>query len=555
MILNKYNALFVALIVFCAIAIVWDSSAPLMSGDDITYYIALANGESVWHGLDFVLGRFFPLAGWNLNFISLFSINPYAFMIFNALCFVATAWCFWCITRDFSPKMRVICFVIFTFSVGAVKIYSQITFPETTQITFIMLFFALTRALFSANPHTNLAMNLNSANLKRRGGAEWDYKIAIIFAIALICANIALYLKEVSFVIIGGFGFFYLALSLIAGRKQKRKIPIIIAIFCALLMLSSLVFLGAYFYFTLGASGKYGEFGVFSSIRTAVVAILGTPLVSIALPIMIAIRIYRAVKGDKIHPFYDSLGLCALFYFMAFLVLGMGSFHYFVVPNLLSAIYGAFFINRHFDLMKCFWIRAVCVIIALIFATSCLPQSIHYYTLNKIQNKNLNDGFAFLGAYISANQGKTTIYFDGFCRGIDRCYNSWSYPAVFSILPKLHGVRNFDIKSAEPNGKIFSIDSHSNLSFFNSESVEVPQSGDLIALFYMSDKFMNKSYIDSLKARYTLIFETQNRGYFPNYNAMSLGAWLLKKYGINHALNNMGNIFKMPKQFYVFRVE
>lgn len=169
MILNKYNALFVALIVFCAIAIVWDSSAPLMSGDDITYYIALANGESVWHGLDFVLGRFFPLAGWNLNFISLFSINPYAFMIFNALCFVATAWCFWCITRDFSPKMRVICFVIFTFSVGAVKIYSQITFPETTQITFIMLFFALTRALFSANPHTNLAMNLNSANLKRGG--------------------------------------------------------------------------------------------------------------------------------------------------------------------------------------------------------------------------------------------------------------------------------------------------------------------------------------------------------------------------------------------------
>lgn len=554
MILNKYNALFVALIVFCAIAIVWDSSAPLMSGDDIEFYATLANGESVWHGCEFAIGRFFPLAGWNLNLTALFSINPYAFMIFNALCFVATAWCFWCITRDFSPKMRVICFVIFTFSVGAVKIYTQITFPETLQITFIMLFFTLTCALFSANPHTNLAMNLNSANLKR-GGAEWDYKIAIIFAIALICANIALYLKEVSFVIIGGFGFFYLALSLIAGRKQKHKRAQIIAIFCALLMLSSLVFLGAYFYFTLGASGKYGEFGVFSSIRTAVVAILGTPLVSIALPIMIVIRIYRVVKGDKIHPFYDSLGLCALFYFMAFLVLGMGSFHYFVVPNLLSAIYGAFFINRHFDLMKCFWIRAVCVIIALIFATSCLPQSIHYYTLNKIQNKNLNDGFAFLGAYISANQGKTTIYFDGFCRGIDRCYNSWGYPAVFSILPKLHGVRNFDIKSAEPNGKIFSIDSHSNLSFFNSESVEVPQSGDLIALFYMSDKFMNKSYIDSLKARYTLIFETQNRGYFPNYNAMSLGAWLLKKYGINHALNNMGNIFKMPKQFYVFRVE
>ena len=86
-------------------------------------------------------------------------------------------------------------------------------------------------------------------------------------------------------------------------------------------------------------------------------------------------------------------------------------------------------------------------------------------------------------------------------------------------------------------------------SFVSRYMVEIP------FMIYMSDKFMNKSYIDSLKARYTLIFETQNRGYFPNYNAMSLGAWLLKKYGINHALNNMGNIFKMPKQFYVFRVE
>ena len=343
---------------------------------------------------------------------------------------------------------------------------------------------------------------------------------------------------------------------MIAGRQSKRRIPRIATIFCALLIVSSLVFLGAYFYFTLGASGKYGEFGVFSSIRTAVVAILGTPLVSIALPLMIAIRAYKITRHkEQIYPFFDSLGLCAFFYFMAFLVLGMGSFHYFALPCILSAIYAVFFINCHFDLLKRFWIRVASVIIALIFVTSCLPQSLHYYTLNKIQNKNLNDGFAFLGAYISANDtGKTIIYFDGFCRGIDRCYNSWNYPALFSILPKLHNVWDFNIKSAEPNGKIFSIDSHSNLSFFNSKSVEVPHSGDLIVLMYMSDKFMDNSYINLLKNRYELIFETQNVGYVPNYSAMSLGAYILQNLDINHALNNMGNIFKNPKQFYVLRV-
>ena len=175
MICDKYNAIFALLVGLCAIFIVVNSTAPLMSGDDIEFYTALINGESVWHGLGFSYGRFFPLAGWNLNFIALFSTNPYAFMIFNALCFVATAWCFYSLTRDFNPKMRIICFVIFIFSVGAVKIYTQITFPETTQIVFIMLFFVLIRALFSANPHTNLtganpkAINPNSANLTRGG--------------------------------------------------------------------------------------------------------------------------------------------------------------------------------------------------------------------------------------------------------------------------------------------------------------------------------------------------------------------------------------------------
>ncbi len=542
---NIYNALFIALIALCAVAIVWNTSAPLMSGDDIMFYTTLLNGESVWHGLGFAWGRFFPLAGWNLNLVAQISINPYAFMIFNALCFIAVATSFYYLTREFCARARVILFAMFIFSVGAVKIYTQITFPETTQIAFIMIFFALSDAL------------LNSAN-RKWGGAEHKKieskcKTLTILTLALISANLTLYLKEVSFVIIGGFGFFYLALGFIA----KRKIARIHAIFCALLIISSIVFLGAYFIFAFGAEGKYGEFGVFSTIRTAVVAILGTPLVSIALPIMLGIRAYKiAWRGEKIDIFYDALGISAFFYFMAFLVLGMGSFHYFAPANLLACIYGAFFVNRHCDLLKNAWIRVVGALIALIFVGSCVPQSIHYYTLNKIQNKNLNDAFAFLSAYISERGEKTTIYFDGFCRGIDRCYNSWAYPSLFSVLPKIYGVENFDIKASEPNGKIFSVDSRSKLSFFNSDSVEVPQSGDLIVLTYMSDKFMVGDFqVAWLKSRYELLYATQNRGYFPNYSAMSLGAYILRNLGINHALNNMGNIFKAPNQVYIFRAK
>lgn len=534
-----YTALFIVITALCVVAIVWDSTAPLMSGDDIEFYVALINGESVWHGLGFAWGRFYPLAGWNLNLVAQISTNPYAFMIFNALCFIIVALCFYYLTREFCPKVRVILFAIFIFSVGCVKIYTQITFPETTQIAFIMIFFALFNTL------------LNSAN-RTRGGAEQKFKTIATLTLALISANLALYLKEVSFVIIGGFGFFYLALSFIA----RQRIPRIHAIFCALLIISSAVFLGAYLCFAFGAEGKYGEFGVFSTIRTAVVAILGTPLVSIALPIMLGIRAYKIAQcGEKIDIFYDALGLSAFCYFLAFLVLGMGSFHYFAPANLLACVYGAFFMNRHCELLKNVWIRATSALIAIIFACSCVPQSIHYYTLNKIQNKNLNDAFAFLSAYIGARDAKTTIYFDGFCRGIDKCYNSWAYPSLFSALPKIYGVENFDIKSSEPNGAIFSVNLGANLSFFNSDSVDSPQSGDLIVLSYMSDKFMiGDSQVKWLKNRYELLYITQNRGYFPNYSAMSLGAYILRSFGINHALNNMGNIFKAPNQVYIFRM-
>lgn len=165
---NIYNVLFVAFVALCGFAIICNSNAPLMSGDDITYYTALVNGESVWHGRDFSIKRFFPLAGWNLILVAHFTMNPYAFMVFNAFCFVVMAVCFYILTRDFSPKMRIICFVIFTFSVGCVKIYTQITFPDTTQIAFIMVFLTLTYALFSL--HTNFALNLSVKNLKRGGG-------------------------------------------------------------------------------------------------------------------------------------------------------------------------------------------------------------------------------------------------------------------------------------------------------------------------------------------------------------------------------------------------
>ncbi|WP_143429075.1 hypothetical protein [Helicobacter sp. TUL] len=114
-----------------------------MNTDDINFYTALVQGKDAWHGLDVQNRRFFPLAGWNLNLIALFSTSPYAFMIGNALVFVVTAFCFYKLSIHTKAHRALVFvfFVTFSLTVGYVKITTQIIYPELTQIMFLCLFF------------------------------------------------------------------------------------------------------------------------------------------------------------------------------------------------------------------------------------------------------------------------------------------------------------------------------------------------------------------------------------------------------------------------------
>ena len=131
--------LFVGVYVFC---IVYKSSMPLMNTDDINFYTALVQGKDAWHGLDVQNRRFFPLAGWNLNLIALFSTSPYAFMIGNAIVFVLVAFCFFKLSlyTKAHRALVLVSFVSFALTVGYTKIITQIPFPENTQILFLGIF-------------------------------------------------------------------------------------------------------------------------------------------------------------------------------------------------------------------------------------------------------------------------------------------------------------------------------------------------------------------------------------------------------------------------------
>ncbi|MGX3010709.1 hypothetical protein ACWIUD_03975 [Helicobacter sp. 23-1044] len=312
----------------------------------------------------------------------------------------------------------------------------------------------------------------------------------------------------------------------------------------------------AYFYFTDSAKNSYTELeNVFSTTRTFIVAILAAPFISICAPLLLVCRIYFWRKeGCVFKPFSDSLLVIAILYFMAFLVLGMGSFHYFMPASFVICIYGLIFLRDYGSrIYKSIIFWAVNALVAGILLTNTIPQGLHYFSLNKVQMRNLSQAMEFLADYISENKG-TTLYFDGFCRGRDRCYYFWQYGVVFDILPRIYGASDFDIKSNEPNGKNFTPNPNAKFSFFRDDIVSVPQSGDLLIVSFMSDKAISREYLVSLERENELIFKSGNFGYIPSYNLMSLGAWMLGKMGVKHALSNVGNPFKTPSQIYIFKV-
>lgn len=492
--------LFVSLYI---IAIVYKSSMPLMSGDDMSIYTQLVQDKSAWHGLAFGNGRFFPLAGWALTLMAYISIDPYALMFINALSVFGIALSFYILAKslDVPHHYILISFALVALSVGFVKIMTQITFPETTQILFLMLFLLCAYKLFSTQ--------------------------SLIYAIfGLVCANACLYLKEVSFIFIGGFGFFYCAFKIYAKETLSKK-ELIFSLLC---MLCAVLFLVLYMYFTREASSSYAENGVFSPLRTLVVLLLALPFISIALPLMLVYRIYGVlVRKDAINAFWDSILCIAALYVIAYLVLGMASFHYFVPPSVLVCLYGIFFWRTYRERIKKAWITKLSVaLMGFIWLTSTFPQGLHYYGQNKIQTYSYNEAMDFLADFLKQSPQKTyKIHFVGFVKG---GYNEWMYPHWYSVLPTFYNVRNFEI-------------------------VDSINGADILVLSNYADIFIDNAFVDSILASHKVLFASDNWGYMPYYNLLSLGAWGLQNAGVKHHLSNKGNIFKLPAQVYVLQTE
>lgn len=514
----------------------------MLNSDGFLFFTQLLESKSAWHGLqNLEAKRFFPLAGWNLALIAQFSLSPYAFMLGNACVLVAFGVCYLALARQSLANhwAILVMFICVVLSVGYAKLMVEIVFPETTLTLFVLAFLL---CYFYA---------LHSQSKPK----SW-----LLALLALLFGNAAIYLKEVAFVIISGFGLLHIALSLLASFIRTKSLtltmPRHILLLDILLALSGVVFLALYAYFTRNGNGDYSAMEIYSSVRLLAVLFLSAPLLSIALPVALGFRLYRVAKGaknDSIDVFWDSVGLSALGYTLAFISLGMGSFHYFTPANILASLYLLFLLARYGRALMGWGFRVVTAVVGLILLTSSIPQGIHYLTFYKTQNKNINETMHYLATYLKSHP-HTRIYFEGFGRGVDRYYNAWSYGTIFSILPTIFGVSEFDIASKEPNGTSFHIDPSSSLSFFNSKEVRTPDSSDLLIITALSDVSVLDSRIAELESSHELLFKTSNHPYFPQYTLMSIGAKLLQDWHISHPLSNYGNPYRLPAQSYVFRI-
>lgn len=525
-----WRNIYILFVVLYAFGIVYNASM-LVNGDELVFYAAFKQGEQVWHGLSFSLSRFFPLAGWNLNLVALFSTSPYAFMIGNMCVFIITAWAFWRIAISLGAvaKWITLAGIVFFLSAGYAHIVISICYPELTQIMFLLLFVLMVFWYFES-------------------------KKFVWLAFALIFGNACIYMKEVAFILVGGFGFFHLFFTLQNEDFKFKMLEKKIVLFDILCMLSAMLFLGLYYVFASSGS-DYRNLIPFSITHTIFVSIFGTPFLSILLCFMLLFRFYRILKyKEKIIPMADSIGMIALGYWAGYIVLGMGGFHYFSPANILAFLYALFCAHLYARELNFLFARVVLYVSVCILLSSGVLQGLNALT-SKTQGKNTQDAFRFLAEYIHTSPEKVNLYFDGFCRGQDRCINAGFYQnAVFTMLQNYVQTDNYDIKSKEPNGNNFTINPNSPLTFFNSDEVSEPQSGDIVILHYMSSKYMTPSDVQDIVAQYETLFVSNNYPYYPMYNLMSLGAWALKKLGISTSFDNRGNIFKLPSQVYVLRV-
>ncbi|WP_066388925.1 hypothetical protein [Helicobacter himalayensis] len=549
--------------------------------DDIWMWLNIYESQPIFNGYRPSDGRFFPLASLDLNLIAIFSHSPYVFFAFNALIVFSVGILLWSILELILGEkfytLRVLLLLCILLHPGFVTIMLGICFPERLQVFFLALFVISSIKFYRYNSTSS----------------------AII---GLISANIALYYKEPTFLIIGSFALLMLldsknpkqrdrtldsqqpkkvkhervsggeagftpAETILKGMdsiKHKRNS----CWYYATLLLSVFVFLILYFALITPHIEKAYTRGVFFSAYEEILYILKglfsfiitDSFLLLLLPTLLLYRIFSFVfKKDRKHIFWDSLLLGGFLYLCAFIKLHLFDTYY-LIPIYFITLGAMLYFLLSLNLIKHTIFKGILILCALLICINTIPMGIYTYISLKTEGVKFHETLAFVAGKAkekaSANQ-ILTLYFDGNGRG-DENYTTWYWGYFACYLKILYGTSHFDIKTKDENPPTLWRKIHQQrypkLSIYNDDNVTTPQSGDLIILNSSTIINANNHYTDKLAQKYHLIY-TSKAFSIPYIGLKPLLKTIFKQsQTIQNAAEHNQNTFKLPLRDYIFEV-
>ena len=517
--IKSHKIFFVFMVFYCAILIAFSRYAPNL--DDLPYFSYIYQNEINFFtggGGNPKNGRFYPFAFLDLLILMKISTSPYLFFSVNALLFALFCVIYIKILDLSNGKsaLNSAIVVLVSLSFGFVIVFFGICYPEKIQIIWLSIFMLFSLRTLQNPTHKNQLFGI-------------------------IFLNIALYYKEPTFAAAFAFGVFLLIFAL-----KNRQRDLVKYAFCVIL--SSCYFVLLYYLLVVSEIDK--TYSALVAKNLCVILweyALNDSLLPFGVGGILLWRIYCvAIKKARIEPFFDGLLAGSFAYFMAFIVLKMSAPYYLLPCYVLGIPALLYFSRKYFHIL---FIK-ICIILGLFgFFTQNLPTGIYKMIDLKAQGVQYHRTLDFVASYLNANQS-VDIYFAGIGRGRDIYdFEVGMQPFWFAdYLERLHGIKDFDLRTNAPNGANFHADKKSKFTLANSEIIDTPKNGDLIIV---SNKGAFGDSLQKSQENGELIFKSG----FHTIPYVALVP-LVQYVSANHLSVNLKNtnFFRMPTETYIFKV-
>lgn len=486
------------------------------------------------------IGRFYPLFAKEFNLIMLLSSSMVWLYVFNAIQYLLFIFLLYNLIAKVSSGKKWIFTSIIILSVMPGFTNSWFSFAATERnVIFYLAVFLLCYKIF----------------LEKQ-------KFLFLF-LGSIAANIALYYKELGFIVLFIFALIHLIFS---WKKSNLRMKL----FDYLLIISSLIFAIVYYFLVFIKRGQYLYGETLNSFFIALFKnlfsyLLNDPIIVLMLLPLALWRFTRiTVFREKPEPFYDAMLFAGSCYPLIFLKLNMYAPNYLLPAYVFALPCIVKFQNSDKANESKLWKTLVVASCFLIF-TNAIPLGLHIVSSQKYSPVNEILAMDNLAENIRQRDknGRYNIFLDGVYPDITAHSNTFTYDrdAYFNIGESLKrrgvALSQFDLKSTLPpkNHLLLNKYGSSNFSVFNSAEMSSVNKGDYLIIVPNTTKNISPIYIKELEKEYEIVYRTPSgRLFIPNFTFKTFIKFLVIHSGYEKQSKKImadQNLLRWP-DYYIF---